>query len=188
MFSHPYISIETKDDLDDVALAAWYQSVISFGPPGVVSAEIVDGETQKSLSFFRKIIDDCNHYVVVLSRDLNTDEAAQIAQAYNKVQPRGDFVVSWSQLPERKEKLTKLSDNALRAIAFEAAKASHTAWLAEKTANGWRYGLKHNRIEKTSPLCRDWHNLPESYKMREYRRMCGLLEILEKMKLNLSNS
>lgn len=187
MFSHPYISIETKEELDDVALAAWYQSVIKFGPPGIISSKIVDRESQKSLGFFMKVIDDKNIYVVVLSRDLNTDEASKIAQAYNDVQPTGDFVISWSQVSERKEKPKKMSGNVLQAIALEAAKANHTAWLEGKTANGWRYGIKHSRIERTSPFCRDWHNLPETYKMQEYQRMCSLLTVLEKMKLNLTN-
>lgn len=185
---HPHISIETKDELDDTALAAWFQSVKDFGPPGIIASEIVDGSSQKSLSFFRKNINGNNHYVVVLSRDLSIDEAETIAKVYDKICPDGDFVISWSQLPERTEKIKEMSENVLRAIAFEAAKANHTAWLNEKIAEGWRYGLKYNKIERTSPLCRDWHNLPEKYKMAEYQRVCGLISVLEKMKLNITTN
>lgn len=187
MFAHPYISLETNDDLDDAALAAWFGAVTKFGPPGIIASEIVDASSQKSLSFFRKNINDKNYYVIVLSRDLNIDEAENIARAYDRIHPEGDFVISWSQLPERKEKIKKMSENFLRAMALEAAKANHTAWLNEKIAEGWRYGLKYNKIEKINPLCRDWHNLPEKYKMQEYRRVCSLISVLEKMKLNLTN-
>jgi hypothetical protein len=73
----------------------------------------------------------------------------------------------------------------LKAIALEAAKLNHNNWLRKRTNEGWRFGQKHDKNNKTSPMCKEWDGLSESYKKIEYQRMTSLLEVLDRMNLKI---
>ena len=151
MFNHPYVCIETEEELNDDQMSSWLGSVIEKGPSGIVSVETMHANDQQPLSFFRRMINGKNYYVVVLARNLNIDEASRIVRHYSKATPNGDFTVHWSQdILENRSRIKKVSEDITKSIALEAAKMSHNEWLREKTAEGWRFSQKYSNIEKTS--------------------------------------
>lgn len=185
MIDHPYICLDTDEDLDDEQVMCWMACVQEHGPPGIV-ASIETKPNGGQLSFYRrKNQDGSNHYVSVLARDLGSEEATGIAKGFSEKNPTGDFMIHWSQ-PETEPKADGgVKEDILRAIALEAAKKNHNRWLSNRVDEGWRFGIKHDPRAKTSPTCRDWDSLPESYRRAEYRRMMALLEILESMNLQI---
>jgi RyR domain len=185
MFNHPYITISSKKTLGDQAILAWMQSVKSNGPDGILSGVELRPDN-KQLQFYKRKINGNENYVSVLSRHLTTEEAQAIAEEYNRLNPEGDFDITWSQIPAMNEQYQKLTNDLLKSIALEAAKKSHQKWLDKKLKEGWQYHVNHNRKNKTSPMIRDWDNLAEGHKKSEYDRMKSLLETLDEMNLILS--
>ncbi len=185
MFSHPYIYLNTPHDLQDDAVICWMKCVIEAGPPGIL-ASTETSPNNKQLGFYMRKLPSGNCYVAVLARDLSGEEATDIAKSYGSRQPDGDFSIRWSQDPVEDTSANDLANDLIKEIAAEAAKLNHNKWLRTKTNEGWRYGRAHDHKNQTSPMCRDWDNLPESYKIREYQRMESLLEIMDKMNLKLS--
>ena len=185
MFNHPYICLDTNQDLPDESVMCWIRCVSEAGPPGIMaSTEPQPGEQQ--MSFYRRKTNDTNHYVAVLARDLTGEEATSIAKSYSDRNPEGDFLVHWSQEPVNDNGPAEMAEDMIKAIALEAAKLNHNHWLRKRTDEGWRFGQKHSHRDRVSPTCRDWDGLPESYRRNEYQRMVTLLEVLDQMNLRLS--
>jgi hypothetical protein len=185
MFNHPYICLDTKEDLSDGSIMCWIRCVSEAGPPGITASTETRPDNQQ-MSFYRRKAGDTNHYIAVLARDLSGEEATDIAKSYSDRNPEGDFLIHWSQDPVEDTKPAELAEDMVKAIALEAAKLNHNHWLRSKTNGGWRYGQKHSHRDRTSPMCRDWDGLPEDYRRKEYQRMVSLLEILDRMNLRFS--
>lgn len=187
MFGHPFICIDTTDPLADQDLLCWFRSVLESGPPGILVATQTHAN-DPPVAFYMRALDDGFHYVASLARNLSGEEATAIAANYSELVPEGDFVIHWSQAPIEDRLHEQLEENKLTEIVLEAAKLNHNRWTQRKQQNGWRYGMAYDPLNKTSPLCRDWDSLPESYQQSEIVRMGSLLEVLAKMKLKLSKA
>ena len=46
--------------------------------------------------------------------------------------------------------------------------ASHESWLAEKLADGWKYGPVKDPARKEHPCCIPYNELPEQQKAKDY--------------------
>ena len=184
MTNHSYISLSVPRDLTESEALEWYKTVEVAAPEGVcVSTEI---EPHNSATrFYMESHGSNKKYVVVLSRDLLGEEAYKVAQALEGSLPEVDFEIDWSQPPQPFGKTVELKEDPFKAVALEASKRAHTAWVTQKVSEGWRYGQKANRFDKTSPLCANWENLSEVYKKNEYKRMLGLLEVLSEMGMTI---
>ena len=185
MFNHPYILLATKEPLDDESIKEWFKCVRDVGPNGIISAIELRADNKQYKIYYR-IIKGLNYYIVVLTRDLSTEEAIKISNQLNNSIPEGNFEIRWSQHPTIKNVgKYEVTEDMLKTIALEAAKRNHNTWLNERVAEGWRYSQGFNQLHKTSPMCKDWDSLPEKYKLIEYKRMASLIEILDEMKLKL---
>lgn len=185
MFDHPYICLDTEDELCDESLLCWMRCVKENGPPGILaSTETVPNGPQ--LSFYKRSTDDTKHYIAVLARNLSGEEATEIAKEYSDLNPSGDFTIHWSQEPFSDGKNEKLEDDLLKSIVLEAAKLNHNQWARRSIDEGWRYSTRFSMREKTNPMCRDWDQLPDAYKKGEIKRMVSLLEVLDRMNLIIS--
>lgn len=185
MFDHPYICLDTEQPLEDEDLLCWLRAVVESGPPGI-SVAVQKAPGEPPVSFYMRNNDGKNHYVASLARNLSGEEATAIADAYSRYVPEGDFVVHWSQEPIEDKSHERMEENALNEIVLEAAKINHNRWNQRKQEKGWRYGISYDALNRTSPLCRDWDSLPETYQQAEISRMLCLLEVLDKMKLKIS--
>jgi hypothetical protein len=185
MFNHPYICLSSNHDLDNKNLLNWFRAVTEIGPSGIISAVELHPDN-KPQRFYHRKIGGMNRYCVVLSRDLENDEANNIAQAANQAIPDGDWEISWSQHPYSPAMVEEVQEDILKSIALEAAKRNHGKWLNKKITEGWRYGQNFDSRQKVSPMCREWDALSESYQAAEYHRMTTLLEVLNEMKLHLA--
>ena len=52
----------------------------------------------------------------------------------------------------------------LRKDMERIAEDVHISWMRQRAAEGWRWGERYSREEKTSPLMTDYALLPESEK------------------------
>ena len=186
MFNHPYICFSTNEELADNDIKSWFGAVVEAGPNGIIASAELRPDNQQQ-RFYRRKSKTGNQYVVVLSRDLTTDEAQQIATYANTCIPVIDFDILWSQQPLENPSRAAIKQDFIKAIALEAAKRNHLAWLHQQTNNGWRYGLKFDQKEKTSPMIKDWESLSERYQRIEYQRMSSLLNVLKEMNLIFSS-
>lgn len=185
MFNHPYICIDTEYDLSDESVLCWMKCVTENGPPGIVASSEISSNNEQ-MRFYRRKDGNTNHYVAVTARNLTAEEATDIAKSFSDLNPDGDFLIHWSQEPIHDNKNLELEENLTKAIALEAAKLNHNRWIQNKMQDGWKYGTSLSSGSKTSPMCRDWDSLPDSYKRNELERMVSLLEILDKMNLMIT--
>lgn len=185
MFNHPYIALKTPSELDTSIAVKWYNTVKTYGPENICAAtEIVPDN--KQVRFYTRNDKKKHYYVIPLARNLVIDEANKLAEHWNKEFPEGDFEILWSQDQQLDIKHETIKEDVIKTIALEATKRTHNLWLNEKVANGWKYGSKLDPIKKTNPMCMPWDNLSEKYKITEYRRMAGLIEVLNEMGLKIS--
>jgi RyR domain len=185
MTTHSYISLSVPQDLNEAEAKLWYQTVEESAPEGTcVSTEIQPHN--KAVRYYMESRSGMKRYVVVLSRDLSSEEAHKIAEALDQKFPEIDFEIDWSQQPETFGRAVELREDTLKAVALEASKRAHNRWVNEKINEGWRYGQKNSSANKVSPMCVAWENLSETYRRNEYKRMLGLLEVLNEMGMVIS--
>ncbi len=74
----------------------------------------------------------------------------------------------WAEAPEwqRESAIKGVEFNLLNPDA--TASASHDSWLAEKEANGWKYGEVKDEKEKTHPCYVPYEELPDEQKAKDY--------------------
>jgi hypothetical protein len=184
MLNHPYICLTTATPLSDQNLQSWIEAVIHSAPSGTITATQVPPNNE-NLCFYRRDLNDKNHYIASLSRDLNNDEATAIAKKFSEITPINNGKITWSQKPYSDDKPQKLSQDIIKAIALEAARMNHNRWVQRKLDEGWRYADQPSNKQRTSPVCRNWDQLPDAYKRAEYQRVSSLLEVLDQMNLRL---
>lgn len=184
MLNHPYICLHTNEKLNDDSLKCWIKAVITCSPSGIVTATEIPPNNE-NLQFYQRYNNDKYLYVGCLSRNLNADEANVIAKKFCELVPDCECQITWSQEPQIDRKHAELSEDVIKAIAYEAARMNHNRWVQQRIDEGWRFSQQHNNRHRTSPLCISWDQLPQSYKRAEYTRVKSLLEVFNQMNLRL---
>lgn len=75
---------------------------------------------------------------------------------------------TWDQAPQWQR------DSAIKGVKFHlenpdaGPSASHESWLAEKEANGWRYGPVKDPEQKTHPCFLPYDQLPDEQRAKDY--------------------
>lgn len=79
---------------------------------------------------------------------------------------------AWDDAPEWQQKSAKSGVefhlNHLQAGDSPAPSASHDSWLAEKKADGWKYGLVKNPETKEHPCFVSYEDLPIEQRLKDY--------------------
>lgn len=185
LINHPYILLKTDSELEHNIIVKWYNTVKTYGPENICAATEIKPNNKQSKFYYRT--NNGKHcYVVPLARNLLLEEVDKIAKAWNSEFQDDDFEILWSQDKQLNQKHDSVKEDTMKIIALEAAKRTHNLWLNEKVSQGWKYGTKLDSINKTNPMCMPWDNLSEKYKIQEYRRMTGLIEVLNEMGLKIS--
>lgn len=189
MISHPHIKLKVPEPMSSAHIRAWLETVRATLPSGLqAQADIIKDGKPKSSSFYSKKEDDGVSYVVPLSRDPTVEEAQQVAMAWDRAQPEGDFEIDYSTSGHSAEIMSDIAENGLRELALEAAKLNHNDRLSQQSTLGWSYGIKHDSRNKKSPMMMPWEQLSPRYQLMELRRMENLLEILGRMDLRLTRA
>jgi hypothetical protein len=155
-----YIKLTTFEPLDSNSLMMWNNTIKEFAPEDAISASITITKTKNS--------DDGEYYhTVELRRHLYSFETEFIVNAW-EAQYLLDFdiEISGEYDPSRQVTDYQISADAVDDIQEQASKFLHNRWVEERTQSGWRYGLKYNLNEQTSPKLMNWDNLPISYRKK----------------------
>jgi hypothetical protein len=104
-----------------------------------------------------------------------TEQIAQVCHDSNKVycESIGDLSQSfWAFAPEWQK------DSAIKGVQFHmehltrgenpSPSASHESWLAEKRADGWKYGPIKDPDKKEHPCFLPYHELPVEQRLKDY--------------------
>lgn len=186
MAAHPHIKLIVTAPLNKTVARSWLETVRAALPSGVPGeAEIIREGEPKTSNFYHVKSQGQDCYVVPLSRDPTTAEAQAVAMAWNKSAPEGDFEIDYSSAGTAGEVKRDVEDTGLREIAMEAAKLNHNAWLTEMSQQGWSYGNQFNQRSKRNPMLMPWDQLSPKYRLREVSRFDKLMEVLDRMQLQL---
>lgn len=101
---------------------------------------------------------------------MNYEEIARIAHQVNKAycESLGDFSqVDWEDAPEWQRQSVK--NGVLFHLQVEAGpQGSHENWMAEKIADGWKYGPVKDVDKKEHPCMVPFHELPKEQQAKDY--------------------
>ena len=94
--------------------------------------------------------------------------------------PDDDFDIEVSSAePDRMgSSAAEVSDTRYNDLCTAWAKRQHDQWVKERTDGGWRYGTTISVKEKTHPLLRPWHELPDQFRKVDTESPQGLLDLL----------
>lgn len=103
--------------------------------------------------------------------DVDTARIAKVCHEANRgyCAALGDMSqLPWDDAPQWQR------DSAIKGVEFIQANpdaspsASHESWLAEKEADGWRYGPEKDAVAKTHPCFIDYEMLPVEQRAKDY--------------------
>lgn len=156
--------------------------VTKVGPDGIVRpVHIIDefgGSKQISLRDYK--IDDDYIYEIPLIRNLEPNEAEAIVKMWNKFYEEGDYILETSTPFIEDEMIDDDGGDEVYTTCCEKAKLKHNKWMKEKVGEGYRYGLKFSKKDKTHPMLRPWEQLPSQYQqMDESSILGGVLQLKE---------
>ena len=166
-----FIRLQVEEELSKDDIKKWRYVVEVYGPKNnVLSVPLVNpkgGVTEVSV-IHRKYNDGKHTYDVPLKRDLLEKEVLSILEQW-KIGFDKDFVVESSEndIGKQKEILSDaviLTDESYKVLCEAIAKSQHQIWMNERMAQGWSYGAKMNQKEKTHPMLKAWHDLPDEYR------------------------
>lgn len=176
-----WIKLVVKQPLDQNTRRAWYACVQAHTPSGLLHHTELPAQAEvKSSSYYHKQLTTGNHaYVVPLVRDLVHHEVYQIAHAWDAEFPDVDFVINYSQpadhvMPTRSD----VPDQKIAQVMDAWCKRQHDAWMQDKLAQGWRYGVNMSMKERTHPWIQPYESLPEQARQPHMQAVKDLLEIL----------
>lgn len=150
--------------------------VTKVGPDSIIRpVHVIDefgGSKQVHLRNYK--MDDNYIYEIPLVRNLEPNEAEAIVKMWNKFYDIGDFILETSTPfidDEGDPELDLTPDDDCKMC--EKAKIKHNKWMKEKVGEGYRYGLRYSKKDKTNPLLLPWEQLPPKYRQLEESTLFG---------------
>lgn len=167
-----YVRLKTLKELDKKDVKNWFNAVRDAAPEGTLSSVplVQEGHGPKQVQLIHNTFKEGSHtYDIPLTRDLTEREIAEIVELFSSYYENGNFLVEGSSetvMPEEDVEYSslELSEDAYERLCQKLAKTQHQRWYEEKVDQGWRYGLKESKKDKTHPMLRPWQELPDDYK------------------------
>lgn len=162
-----YIRLMTDVELSHKQKNVWYKVVNKF--LGVEYAPTAENYINNLISNRDELEGDDDYpyvYAVYLNEILPVSRAEMIVMAWDHIYPRDFQIESSAEYdPEGCEDCEFEIDDAMyEEIQKRASKFLHNRWVEHQIQEGWRFGLKTNHKEKTTPKLRDWDSLNEQYR------------------------
>lgn len=177
-----YIKLITEHPLEKDVISSWYNCVKNRLPSGIIAGiQTTDdnGSLRSSVLVYRKIKKE-HHYIISLTRDIQDKEAEPVVTAFMKKYPDIDFEIEISS--NQAESLNKnkqpIPDNKFLDLCTSWAKDQHDEWMKDRLDNGWRYGTSVDLINKTHPLLRNWHEIPDKFRKINTTQPQKLIDLL----------
>lgn len=178
-----YIKLIVSDALSRDAMIHFFQCVKSLAPSGVLATVQTTDEhgALRSVTLVDREVNGKHEYIVPLSRDLSDKEVEPIVEAFVEQEPELDFDLEVSSSEANNlmgGKPISIKDDKYSELCTAWAKKQHDAWYQERTEAGWRYGPTMSIKNKTHPLLRQWHELPEQFRKIDFDQPQSLLDLL----------
>jgi hypothetical protein len=178
-----YVMLKTTEEQPKAVMNDWFLCAKEFLPSGVMSTiqTTDDNGNLRSVSMVHREVGDEHEYLIPLSRDLMENEIEPMIRAFSDRHPDMDFegeASSADPLPYNSDSTIEVMDDKYLNLCTAWAKQQHDTWLKDRTDSGWRYGTTMSLKNKTHPLCRPWHELPDQFKKIDTTQPQSLLDLL----------
>ena len=164
------ITLVTSDELSNAEIKGFLTLVRDNGPEGIINpyTKMKSDGTKANIFIVHSVADNGYKYQVPLKRNLTGNELEVIVNEWADIF-EGDFDIEASSPVLRMQDLSMFQeveiDEDYEKIALNVENnIKHQRWMDKQVNEGWRYGMKHNVEEKTSPLMRPWEQLSEKHK------------------------
>lgn len=179
-----YVKLTTDNPLKQEDVKAWFRAVKEKAPNGVIaSVQTTDnaGSLRNATLIHREREGDKHDYIVPLTRDLKDSEVEPIISLFSKNTDveKWDVEVSSAEADHVTDKTAMaVSDEKFNELCSAWAKRQHEDWMKQRIEAGWRYGTAISNKNKTHPLLRPWHDLPEQFRKVDHTQPQNLLDLL----------
>lgn len=164
------ITLVVDDELSNEEIKGFLTLVRDNGPEGIINpyTKMKSDGTKANIFIVHSVADNGYKYQVPLKRNLTGNELEVIVNEWTDIF-EGDFDIEASSPVLRMQDLSMFQeveiDEDYEKIALNVENnIKHQRWMDKQVNEGWRYGMKHNVEEKTSPLMRPWEQLSEKHK------------------------
>lgn len=178
-----FIALITDDTLDVDVIRAWFTCAKKHAPTGTLLnlPSVDDRGMPRTACLVRREVNNKNHYMVPLTRDLEEYEANKIVDAFSDLQPELDFDIHSSAARTEEVDTSPpvvVDEEKYVALCTAWAKRQHDRWMQDREAQGWRYGVTLSLKNKTNPLMMPWEQLPAQYRVPNLDEPQALLNLL----------
>ena len=176
-----YIRLIVPHKFSPKLVQLWFATVEKILPSGLIgeTAITVDKTSRMSRYYAKRTQQGQYCYVIPLVRNLDASEVHQVLQAWCSAYAEGDFVFDYSQAADRiQPQALDLAQNRLDRALDAWGKQQHAAWMAEHSAQGWRYGVTISVKHRTHPWMQPWESLPASARDKNTQAVRDLVKVL----------
>jgi hypothetical protein len=164
------ITLVVDEELSNEEIKGFLTLVRDDGPESIINpyTKTSSDGTKANIFIVHSVSDNGYKYQIPLKRNLTGGELEVIVNEWVDIF-EGDFDIEASSPVLRMQDLEMFQeveiDEDYESIAFNVENnIKHQRWMAQQISEGWRYGMKQNVEEKTSPLMRPWEQLSEKHK------------------------
>lgn len=115
-----------------------------------------------------------NVTVFYLTKSLSEEKMEQFVNMIYKKYPDDEFYF------ENSTDVKTFTNEQIQNMLYDLSKYLHDKSMNEKIKAGWRYGDKFDPEQKTSPLIKNYDDLPEAHKQMRPDIFAKVIEILGK--------
>ncbi len=178
-----YVKLIVDEPLDKDQMRQWFDCAKDQLPSGVTSTVQTtdDGGNLRSVSMVHREVGGHHEYLIPLSRDLVDREVEPMIDCFTAVVPELDYDIEVSSAQTNlltEPKAIEVADNKYTDLCTSWAKKQHEDWLKDRQDSGWRYGPTMSIKNKTHPLVRPWHDLPDQFRKIDTSQPQSMLDLL----------
>lgn len=177
-----YIKLVTDSPLEKDCMRQWFECAKAELPNGILGSVQMTDESGnlRAVSMVARELEGKYEYIIPLTRDVLDREVQPMVDSYAAVCPDLDFDVETSAQPVGLlgAATAEVEDTKFNDLCAAWAKKQHDTWLKDRQDNGWTYGTTVSLKNKTHPLIRQWHDLPEQFRKVDTDQPQSLLDLL----------
>ncbi len=175
--------LKSHEALSREQMNQWYLCAKEFLPNGVIaSVQTTDNHGNlRSATMVHREVGGENEYYIPLTRDLVDREAETVVREFASSCGDLDFDIEVSSAQSDllgNNRSVDVDNDRFLDLCSDWAKKQHETWLKDRLDSGWRYGPTMSLKNKTHPLCRSWHDLPDNFKKVDTSQPQALLDLL----------
>lgn len=180
-----FISLETDRELSFTEVKQWYNIVKKSVSGEVRTFVMVPKENEGSKKVFllkKKYKNNKYEYQIPLVRNISEKEFNSINKEYQNYFPGTNYSLKYSDIQKYEliDPELPISINYFQNFCEKISKYQHNQWVQDRMIDGWRYGLKFDYNNKTSPMLRSWIDLPDEYRKIDTKLGLEIFNILKR--------